>query len=586
MSNRPHENADISKESFGRQIASLGGIFWVANWIELVERFAFFGVRASLPIFMLEAIGNGGPELTQLQKGQIYAVWAVVQCFVPVLSGSFADRFGYKLCIAVYTLLASAGFLIMGYSIELSEWLCGMPLDIARPKGADWTYTMIFTGAMFVAVGTGIFKPGVQGLLANRIPRTASALGWGIFYQMVNVGGFLGPTISGWLHERMSWHHMFIACAAGALCNLIPLLLFREPKRDKKGKTGNPFILLYNAFRGLLEPRLFFFTITFAGFWLMFMQLFDMLTVYINDWVDSRSVASVLHDMFGVFGAEAQKFVPIQSQSGNIGPEWILNLDSLIICLFAFLVAFFMGRVRALSAIIIGMSVSVVAFFSLGLSSNGWWILGAIGVFACGEMMSGPSMSRYLAGIAPPGKEGQYMGYGNFTYGIGWATGSILAGYIYQACGDKAVLARKYLVNILHMDPQQAAAIGKDKLMEVFCEMAKVDQWGARRLLWDTYHPYMIWMILAGIGFASMLAIAFYTYVCRRADADPNHTLNVHGPVWVKAFLAPISLLFIGLTIGRYYLSQPHSLDIGLLLIALFFTTMLVISLVEERKTA
>jgi POT family proton-dependent oligopeptide transporter len=186
-------------DSFWSQFTSFGAVFWIANWIEVVERFAYYGVRVVLPVFIVAAFEEGGPQLTQIQKGNIYAVWAVVQSFVPILSGGFADRYGYKLNIAVSTLLKIAGYLVMGYCIALAEWSCGMPLREARSQGVDHVYEIFFAGAMLLALGTAIFKPGVQGLIANCIPERASSLGWGIFYQMVNVGGFLGPLIAGYL---------------------------------------------------------------------------------------------------------------------------------------------------------------------------------------------------------------------------------------------------------------------------------------------------------------------------------------------------------------------------------------------------
>ncbi len=579
MSNTPNSQSDLSKDSFVKQFSSFGYIYWVANWIELVERFAYYGVRVGLPVFMVLAIGKGGPELTQIQKGTILAVWAVVQCFVPVLSGSFADRFGYKICIAIYTLITSVGFLVMGFSIQISEYLCGMPLSEARPLGEDWAYEFLFAGAILVAIGTGIFKPGVQGLIANKIPKSSASLGWGVFYQIVNVGGFLGPLVAGNL-RLMKWEYVFIVCAGAALFNLVPLLFFREPRHPQRDSSASPRMLLYKAFRGLLEPRLFFFTITFAGFWMMFMQLFDLLPNFINDWIDSRGVADMLVNVFGIFGKTAASFVPVLP-SGNITQEWILNFNALLICLLAFAVAYFTGKMRSLNAIIIGITLSAVAICVLGLSMSAWWILAAIAVFSFGEMMASPTKLRYLAGIAPPGKEGQYMGYANFTVGIGWATGSILAGYLYEYYGDKSVLARKYLVNTMHLVKDKADAIPKADLMPHFEKVMDVDQWGARGLLWDAYKPYWIWMLLGGIGLASMLALAAYTYICRRADKNPNHSFNIHGIFWVRLFLVPICLLFAGLTIGVCYYSEEHRVDLGLLSMALFFLTMLVISFIN-----
>ncbi|MBN1590137.1 MAG: MFS transporter [Pirellulales bacterium] len=578
MSSEPNNQSDVSKDSLGKQISSFGYIYWVANVIELIERFAYYGVRVGLPVFIVLAIGKGGPELTQVDKGTIYAVWAVVQCFVPVLSGGFADRFGYKLCIAASALITSTGYLIMGFSIRIAEWQCGMPLAEARPLGIDHVYLILFVGAMFVAVGTGVFKPGVQGLIANQIPKSSASLGWGIFYQMVNVGGFLGPLVAGSLRV-LEWEYVFMACAGGALCNLIPLIFFREPQHPEHEGSSNPFVLLHKAFLGLLEPRLFFFTITFAGFWLMFMQLFDLLPNFIDDWVDSRGVASMLTTVFGWFGETASSFVPVLPESGNLTQEWILNFNAMLICLFAFGVAYFTGKMRSLTAIAVGIAIAALAIYGLGMSMNGWLILAAIGLFSLGEMMASPTKMRYLASIAPAGKEGQYMGYANFTVGIGWATGSIAAGYLYEAFGDKAVLARKYLVDTVGMAQSKVAAIPKADLMAQFEQAVHVDQWGARNLLWETYRPYWMWALFAGVGLASMVAILVYTYVCRRADADPRHSLNTHGDIWVLVFLVPICLLFGSLTVLIFL--GKHTLDFGLLLITVFFAVMLVILLIN-----
>jgi dipeptide/tripeptide permease len=583
VSNSANPQTEISKDSFGKQIGSFGYIYWVANLIELIERFAYYGVRVGLPVFMVLAIGEGGPELTQIQKGTIYAVWAVVQCFVPVLSGGFADRFGYKVCIAVYSFITSAGFLIMGFSIRIAEAMAGMPLAEARAAGDDHVFAVVFAGAMFVAVGTGIFKPGVQGLIANQIPKSSASLGWGIFYQMVNVGGFIGPLVAGSLRV-LEWEYVFAACACGAMCNLIPLFFFREPKHPEHEGSSNPFVLLYKAFRGLLEPRLFFFTITFAGFWLMFMQLFDLLPNFIDDWIDSRGVAARLESIFGVFGEAASDFVPVL-ENGNLTQEWILNFNAMLICIFAFAVAYFTGKMRSLSAIIIGIAVAAGAIYGLGISMNAWIILLAIAVFSFGEMMASPTKMRYLASIAPPGKEGQYMGYANFTVGIGWATGSIAAGYLYESYGDKSVLARDYLVQTIGMAQDKVAAIPKAELMDRFDKILGVNEWGARELLWETYQPYWLWSLFAGVGVASMLAIAAYTYVCKRADANPQHVLNTHGDACVLAFLVPVCLVFGGFTYEVY--RRYNTLDFGLLLITIFFSIMFVILLIDMiRKKA
>ena len=180
MSTAPNSGSDLSSGSLFAQLESFGAVYWLANWMELIERFAYYGVRVVLPVFIVAALEKGGPELTQIQKGSIYAVWAVVQSFVPILSGGFADRYGYKVNIALSTVLKVIGYLIMGYSVAIAEWLCGMTLREARLLGAEHVYEIFFAGAMFLAFGTAIFKPGVQGLIATKMPKHAASLGCNI----------------------------------------------------------------------------------------------------------------------------------------------------------------------------------------------------------------------------------------------------------------------------------------------------------------------------------------------------------------------------------------------------------------------
>jgi dipeptide/tripeptide permease len=320
---KPTPSTPDPSESMLGQIKSFRPVFWLAGWMELIERFSYYGVRVVLPVFMVAAIGNGGPELTQIQKGSLYAVWAIVQSFVPILSGGFADRYGYKVNIAIATLAKIIGYIIMGYCIPLAEMLAGMPLADARAQGIDQTYGILFGGAMFVAFGTAIFKPGIGGLIANQLNAKNSALGWSIFYQLVNVGGFFGPLVAGYLRV-IDWHWVFIICSAAVALNFIPLFFFKEPARLATAKgveKPGPLRMLFESLRGLLEPRVFFLTLSFAGFWLLTFQLFDILPNFIDDWVDSRHLAASLASVIG------KGHVPMVN-GGNLTQEWMINFNA------------------------------------------------------------------------------------------------------------------------------------------------------------------------------------------------------------------------------------------------------------------
>ena len=547
-----------SSPSLVSQLRSLTGIYWVANWMELVERFAYYGVRVVLPVFMVAALDAGGPQFDHIQKGKVYAVWALVQSLLPIFTGGFADVYGYKINIGVSTVLKIIGYLLMGYCIVIAEAFGGAPLSVLRPLGTDVTYEVFCAGAMFLATGTAIFKPGVQGLISNQMPKENASFGWGVFYQMVNIGGFIGPMLAGYLRV-LDWEYVFLACSAGITLNLIPLLLFREPARAP-GVKPKPLAILDDAMRGLIEPRLFFFTISFAGFWLMFYQLFDILPNFIDDWVDSRTVASMLQGIVGV------GTVPTVN-GGNLTQEWMLNFNALLISFLAFAVGYLTGKVRPLTAIVIGIGISALAIYGLGMSMNGYWILGAIGLFSFGEMSASPTKMRYLASIAPPGKDGLYMGYVNFTVGIGWSIGSLIAGNLYQEGGDKVELAKQYLVQHGGVPASQVAALDRGAVMDFFCERVGVDAWGARQLLWDTYEPYSMWMIFTAIGVVSLVFLLIYDRVTTAAAKDPQHSFNTHGLTWVRSGLVPIIL---ALCYGIYIAPSLAVVVLTLMFVAMF----------------
>lgn len=566
-----------SQEPLFTQLKGLPGVYWIANWMELVERFAYYGVRTVLPIFMVLAIGAGGPEFDHIQKGTVFAIWALVQSIVPVFTGGFADRYGYKINIAVATVLKIIGYILMGYCIVFAEAIAGVPLPEARAQGIDQTYAIFFTGAMFLALGTAIFKPGLQGLIAHQMPKNRASVGWAMFYQMVNVGGFLGPLIAGYLRV-LEWEYVFLACAIAISLNFIPLFLFREPEHHGEENTDGPLQLIPKAIHGLLEPRLFFFTITFAGFWLMFYQLFDILPNFIEDWVDSRAIVDFLHSIFG------EGLIPL-NKDGNLTQEWMLNVNALLISIFAFSIGFLTGKVRALTAIIIGIGISAVGIYGLGMSMSGWWIIGMIAIFSFGEMSASPTKMRYLASIAPEGKEGLYMGYVNFTVGIGWSIGSLIAAEMYQKGGDKVVLARRYLETKLNMDAQAVADIPKDKLMPFFQDKLGIDGWEARELLWNTYEPYSMWAVFTLIGIASLIGIVAYNYVTRKADEDPSFSFNTHGQVWVRAALVPIIIAFAWFSYYKKFVDNYDWIKvIAPIALAVIFLTLLIFSFLPNPE--
>ncbi|MBI3072140.1 MAG: MFS transporter [Deltaproteobacteria bacterium] len=474
------------------QIRSMNRVFWVQNWMELLERFAYYGVRTVLPTYMVLSIEKGGPEFNHIQKGNIYLWWAVVQSFLPMFTGGFADRYGYKRTIAVAIALKVIGYGMMAHFMD---------------------YGGFFAGCLMLAAGTAIFKPGVQGTLATVLDEKHASVGWGIFYQCVNIGGFVGPILAGHL-RLLDWKYVFWVCAGIVSLNYISFLFYKDPKPEVQS-TDSPWKVFKDSVLGFFEPRLIAFIVIFSGYWLMFYQLYDILPNFIDDWVNTGVVlraveqnASFLVD-WGVIAHDA----------GRVNQESMINLNAFMIIFFMVFVARLTGLVRPLVAIIIGIAISCLGIFLLSVSMSGWFCLLAIAVFTFGEMAASPKKLEYLSSIAQPGKKGLFLGYANAPVGIGWGIGSTLAGHLYEKGGDKVNLARDYLTQSVGLDRFLVDALPKEKIMSEITFAMKETPDAVTQMLWDTRAPYSMWYTFTAIGAASAIGMIVYNYVIRRADA-------------------------------------------------------------------
>ncbi len=147
---------------------------------------------------------------------------------------------------------------------------------------------------MLLATGTAIFKPGVQGTLIKATNRRNSSMAWGIFYQTVNIGGWIGPLIA--LQMRLlAWNYVFYINAAVICCNFLLLLTYREPGKEERLARQQRLregaekqrSLAIESLAELKKPHLALYLLIFSVWWLMFPMLWDVLPKYVDDWVNT-----------------------------------------------------------------------------------------------------------------------------------------------------------------------------------------------------------------------------------------------------------------------------------------------------------
>ncbi len=480
----PDQPPVSGKESLIVQLGSMKRPFWMVNIMEMLERLAYYGVRVVIPIYIAQADEPGGLHFSQTEKGLIFLWWALFQSLTPMLSGGFADRYGYKKTIAVSVTIKIIGYLLMATQREFFPFL---------------------VGACTLALGTAIFKPGVQGTMVQTLTKKNSSVGWGTFYMLVNIGGFLGPPLAHFLYG-ISWPAVFYGCAVIVSLNYLMLFTYKDPSAGGD-QTADPFRVFWLTIKNIFDLKLIVFIVTMSGFWLMFMQLFDMLPNFIVDWVDSSAMVRDLGLPDWMLRMESPR-------APQMAQEWLINANAGFIVIAVIFVSWLVSRMRRVTSIFWGITISSVGLIMAGFTTAGYICLLGILTFSVGEMMSSPKMNEYLGVIAPVGKKGLYMGYANIPQGIGWGIGSVWAGNVYDSMGDKANLAMDYLANEYGItDVARTAAM--DKLVQV----SNMTYQEATNVLWAAYDPYQLWYPFAAVGFLSAIGMYFYGRWVKKTEA-------------------------------------------------------------------
>ena len=379
-------------------------VFWVANIIEVLERFAYYGIYFGFGIYMT-SLGYSRDQL-----GIVQSLFLLLSYSMPIISGTFADRFGFK------------KMLIISYFAYLPAIL----LLLLTKSFSGIVLTMLTIG--FAA---GIFKPLIAGSVRVTTDATNKTLGFGIFYAMVNIGGSFGPVVAGRL-RAISWDYAFLAAAAAiGVMFVITLIFYKEPPREPTVETIGAKLLGIGT---VLRDAKFATFLVLLGvfFWLPFWAFFNLCALYVDSNVDTaalyQSLSSILTPIPG-FGPWLLGLLSHEDKG-----VWRVLGESIshtgyIIMLLQLPISWIFERYRALPSFMFGLVIAAAGLGVLGLAATGAAALVFLGIllFAVGEMITSPRIQEYITWIAPKEKAGLYMG-SNF---LGTMIGAFLSGITY-----------------------------------------------------------------------------------------------------------------------------------------------------------
>lgn len=439
------------KRFFGHP-RQLGTLFYIEMW----ERFAFYGGQSLLMIYLYyKASQGGGLGMEQSLAAGLVGVYGGSIYLTTIVGGWLADR-----------VLGTKNTLLLATVVMLG----GTVLLVLLPGYAS------LVGLPFISLGSGSFKATasamVGSLYEDESERELRDAGFSIFYTAINVGIFIGTLLVGYLQPKYGFRVAFAAAMGGMVLCLITLLQGRSKlpetpipnplPKEQRGKVigivaailaviggaiGSGLVNLSNFSSVMLGLvcviSIGYFFVMFGDknsteadkrhliayiplflvmclFWAMYLQMYSVVTVYFEETVPRK---------FGSFE------VPI---------AWLVTFQSLSVIVLASAMAALwtkMGKRQpssqmkfALAALVAGIGyLAFIPFLSTGTPMPIFVLMVVLVLLTVAELLLSPISLSFATKVAPEAFKTQMVSFNFLSLSLGFTLGGVLGDKLYTA---------------------------------------------------------------------------------------------------------------------------------------------------------
>lgn len=430
--------------------------FWTANVVELFERAAYYAMASFMVIYLKENLGMSPTTATFLNAT---VLWGLIY-FLPIVSGTLADKFGYKRSLSLSFVIISIGYFILGNVQKFWPGIIGsgaaQTVDFAVP---------VILGVVLIGIGGSIVKPCIAGTV-QRTSGTRATLAFGIFYMVINIGSITGRSISYFIRTSLGVPAIFtyVSTIFALIGLVVVLFIYKEPQFVSDGRKDGQTVrkrtvgqALLGIFIVLRNFKFVFFLIVIGLFWFLYIQLYNLMPLFMRH-IDPKAPMElytlanpIMIVCFQLLITRfTKKWTPIKSIMFGVG---ITTIGMAL---------------NVLPPLLSGDVTHKVDIAGLAIPFAGIFLIISIASMATGEMMASPRIYEYLGAIAPKGQEGLFMGYANLPIALASMIGGPIGGAMFE----------KYISG-----PAKAG---------------------------QTPDYIRMWVIIAGIGIVSLVGLAFY----------------------------------------------------------------------------
>ena len=374
---------------------------------------AYYAVFIVLTIYLSTILGFNDFEASMISglfSGGLY--------LLPIFSGAYADKIGFRKSMIIAFSLLSIGYLGLGVLPTLLE-TAGLVNYGATTQfnGLPDSYTRwIIVPVLFILmVGGSFIKSIISASVAKETTEATRARGYSIFYMMVNIGAFTGKTIIDPLRNVIGEQaYIYINYFSGAMtiiALLAVILLYKSTHTAGEGKSVRE---ISRGFMKIITNwRLLILILIVTGFWMVQQQLYATMPKYV-----------------------------IRMAGETAKPGWIANVNPFVVVCFVSFITRLMAKRSAITSMNVGMflipfSALLMACGNLlgndiisGMSNITLMMVAGIIVQALAECFISPRYLEYFSLQAPKGEEGMYLGFSHLHSFLSSIFGFGLAGIL------------------------------------------------------------------------------------------------------------------------------------------------------------
>jgi dipeptide/tripeptide permease len=394
--------------------------FWTANTIELFERAAYYAMASFMVIYLHENLGMSPSQATTLNSS---VLWTIVY-FMPILSGTLADKFGYKRSLSLSFVLIALGYLVMGNLGRFWPALSG-----AGAEGKVDYFLPVLLGIVLIGLGGSIVKPCIAGTV-QKTAGTRATLAFAIFYMVINIGSITGRSIAYFARTNLGIPAIFTyVSAVFAFVGLgVVLFVYKEPEfvsdgikdgqKVQKRTIGKALVGIFTVLRNL---KFVFLMIVLALFWFLYLQVYNLIPLFMRH-VDPDAPME-LYTL-----ANPIMIVAFQMLITKAFKKWT-PIRTIILGAVVMTAGM---MINILPVLLSGDITRKVGVLGLTIPFAGLFVILSIASMAVGEMMASPRIYEYIGAIAPKGQEGLFMGYVSLPIALASLAGGKLGGRMFE----------------------------------------------------------------------------------------------------------------------------------------------------------